>query len=120
MPSELRRRGFTRPIGLVLAPHFSAMSVGSTRQERRRLLLRSNRPSSLHCFPWRLAPGFVPLMAELVEDSGESLFPRSASAPRSLPAHSLPKRILEKGTRTRTNSASPPMPSPRRASVERS
>lgn len=81
--TELEAVGVERIIGLVLAPHYSAMSVGQYEERARPdVMIRS----------WHLEDGFIELLAERVQDAGvdddtEVLFT----------AHSLPARILDTG-----------------------
>ncbi|MEY2475060.1 MAG: protoporphyrin/coproporphyrin ferrochelatase [Actinomycetota bacterium] len=81
--AELDALGVDRIVGLVLAPHYSALSVGQYEERARPdVMLRS----------WHLEDGLVELLAERVGDAGvdgdtEVLFT----------AHSLPARVLEIG-----------------------
>lgn len=79
--ADLEALSVDRIIGLVLAPHYSSMSVGQYEERARPdVMIRS----------WHLEPGLVELLAERVRDVGvdvdtEVLFT----------AHSLPARILD-------------------------
>jgi ferrochelatase len=100
--SELSKRGIERVVGIVLAPHYSAMSVGDY-EKRAKLAGEQLAPplaplevETVH--EWYLAPGFVPLMAELVRRSVASLPDDQRSRVTVVfTAHSLPERILEQG-----------------------
>ena len=97
--SELGRLGAKRAVAIVLAPHYSAMSVGDyarRAEEAGEALERRMDISTVS--QWHLAPGFVPLVAELVRDAIEALEPEERVASTVLfTAHSLPERITETG-----------------------
>jgi protoporphyrin/coproporphyrin ferrochelatase len=81
--AELETLGVDRIVGLVLAPHYSALSVGEYEERARPdVMVRS----------WHTEPGLVELLADRVREVGvdgdtEVLFT----------AHSLPARILDMG-----------------------
>jgi ferrochelatase len=78
--------GATRLVGLVLAPHYSALSIGGYR----RLLDEAvaGRAAVSFVESWHDEPGFVSLLAERV---------RGSDAHVVFTAHSLPERILADG-----------------------
>jgi ferrochelatase len=78
--------GATRLVGLVLAPHYSRLSIGGYR----RLLDEAvaGRAETVFVDSWHDEPGFVALLADRVRD---------ADAHVVFTAHSLPARILEEG-----------------------
>jgi ferrochelatase len=78
--------GATRLVGLVLAPHYSALSIGGYR----RLLDQAvaGRAAVAFVESWHDEPGFVALLAERV---------RGTDAHVVFTAHSLPERILADG-----------------------
>jgi len=93
--TALSRTGVTDAIGIVLAPHYSAMSVGDYAR-------RANDASAAldvrTVHQWHLAPGFVPLLADLVRSTlGRLPEAERARATVVFTAHSLPERILEHG-----------------------
>jgi protoporphyrin/coproporphyrin ferrochelatase len=98
--SVLRRvDGVAHAIGVVLAPHYSAMSVGDYAKRAEDAGASLEPPVSVSTIrEWHLAPGFVPLMAERVRNTVESL-PEDAriGATVIFTAHSLPERINEQG-----------------------
>jgi ferrochelatase len=73
-------------VGLVLAPHFSSMSIGGYRQQLEDAL--AGRAELLFVDSWHDEPGFIDLLAERV---------RETKAHVVFTAHSLPARILESG-----------------------
>ena len=78
--------GATTIVGLVLAPHWSSMSIGKYRA----LLVEAigDRAELRFVERWGAEPGFVDLLAERV---------RGADAHVVFTAHSLPARILDEG-----------------------
>jgi ferrochelatase len=73
-------------VGLVLAPHFSAMSVGGYRQQLEEAL--AERAELAFIDSWHDEPGLVDLLADRV---------RGTDAHVVFTAHSLPARVLETG-----------------------
>jgi ferrochelatase len=79
-------RGAETIVGLVLAPHFSSMSIGGYRQQLEDAL--AGRAELLFVDSWHAEPGFIDLLAERV---------RGTKAHVVFTAHSLPARVLETG-----------------------
>jgi ferrochelatase len=73
-------------VGLVLAPHYSALSIAGYREQLERALAR--RAELRFVESWHDEPGFVGLLAERV---------RGTDAHVVFTAHSLPARILDAG-----------------------
>ncbi len=73
-------------VGLVLAPHYSALSIKGYRDQLGRAL--GDRASLAFVESWHLEPGFVELLADRV---------RGTAAHVVFTAHSLPARILDDG-----------------------
>jgi ferrochelatase len=73
-------------VGLVLAPHYSSMSIAGYRQQLE--TAASDRAELVFIESWHDEPGFVELLAERV---------RGTSAHVVFTAHSLPARILQSG-----------------------
>jgi protoporphyrin/coproporphyrin ferrochelatase len=73
-------------VGLVLAPHYSSMSIAGYRQQLEGAL--RGRAELAFIESWHDEPGFVDLLAERV---------RGTDAHVVFTAHSLPARILESG-----------------------
>ena len=94
---EMERAGVEEAVGLVLAPHFSALSVGDYERRARAAgeqLPWSGRLSMIDS--WHLEPGYVSLLAERVQAEIASF---SAELQDEVlvvfSAHSLPERILQ-------------------------
>jgi ferrochelatase len=79
-------RGARTIVGLVLAPHYSRMSIGRYRELLEDAV--AARAEIAFVESWGDDPGFVKLMAERV---------RGAEAHVVFTAHSLPARVLEEG-----------------------
>jgi ferrochelatase len=73
-------------VGLVLAPHYSSMSIAGYRQQLE--TAAGDRAEIVFIESWHDEPGFVELLAERV---------RGTSAHVVFTAHSLPARILQSG-----------------------
>ena len=79
--------GADRIVGLVLAPHYSALSIEKYREQLEEAL--AGRAELLFVERWGAEPGFVDLLAERVQrDGGRHVV---------FTAHSLPARILDRG-----------------------
>jgi protoporphyrin/coproporphyrin ferrochelatase len=73
-------------VGLVLAPHYSALSIAGYRQQLADAL--ADRAELVFVDSWHDEPGFVELLADRI---------RGTTAHVVFTAHSLPARILETG-----------------------
>jgi ferrochelatase len=73
-------------VGLVLAPHYSAMSIAGYRTQLEQAL--DGRAELVFIESWHDEPGFVELLADRVRGTGAHVV---------FTAHSLPARILEAG-----------------------
>ena len=93
----LRRAGVGRAIGVVLAPHYSKLSVGEYRDRAARAAAEEGIQLDL-VEHWHLAPGYVELLAGRVRERLQS-FPASTRERVEVlfTAHSLPVRILAAG-----------------------
>ncbi len=91
--AELATEGFTRVVGLVLAPHWSTFSVGQYLQRMRDAAARHGMATAA-IESWGTEPAFVDFIAD-------DLVQRLATMPRHtrvlFTAHSLPQRILDSG-----------------------
>ncbi|HEY3210909.1 MAG TPA: ferrochelatase [Actinomycetota bacterium] len=95
---EMRSDGIDLGIGLVLAPHWSGMSV-ETYIERVETALADGGPEFMYVRQWYWHPRFVEFLASRVFDALEKL-PRGDrdKAAVIFSAHSLPTRALPDGT----------------------
>jgi protoporphyrin/coproporphyrin ferrochelatase len=78
--------GAEEVVGLVLAPHYSALSIAGYREQLERAL--AHRAELRFVESWHDEPGFVELLADRV---------RGGDAHVVFTAHSLPARILDTG-----------------------
>jgi ferrochelatase len=91
--AALTAAGVTRVVGLVLAPHFSSMSIGE-------YLGRASAAAEAAGLPfegvrsWADEPAYVDFLADAVRDGVREL---PSGARVVFTAHSLPRRILETG-----------------------
>ena len=78
--------GATRIVGLVLAPHYSRLSIGGYRERLDEAV--AGRAELVLVESWHDSPGFVELLADRVRDTDAWVV---------FTAHSLPSRILDEG-----------------------
>jgi protoporphyrin/coproporphyrin ferrochelatase len=78
--------GADRVVGLVLAPHYSALSIAGYREQLERAI--TGRAGLVFVESWHDEPGFVELLAARI---------KGTKAHVVFTAHSLPARILEMG-----------------------
>lgn len=92
----MKRDGVTEAIGLVLAPHYSAMSIGDYERRARRAAEELAWNGELRMVQsWHLEPGYIEFLAARVGEAIASL-PEDAGIPLVVfTAHSLPERILQ-------------------------
>ncbi|HET6793069.1 MAG TPA: ferrochelatase [Acidimicrobiales bacterium] len=94
--AELARAGVERAAAVVLAPHYSALSVGEY-QERAVEAATAAGMAMSGVDSWHLAPGLIEALSERLAEAVEA-----AGRPRDdtevlVTAHSLPARVLETG-----------------------
>jgi ferrochelatase len=96
---QMQSDGVERAAGLVLAPHYSAMSVGD--YERRALAAAAGCgwQGTLTTIPsWHLEPNYITFLCGVLEEARADLPPDARKESIVLfTAHSLPERILESG-----------------------
>jgi ferrochelatase len=80
------RSGVEEIVGLVLAPHYSALSIAGYREHLEQEL--DGRAELRFVESWHEEPGFVELLADRVRDTEAHVV---------FTAHSLPARILDRG-----------------------
>lgn len=85
-------------VGLVLAPHYSAMSIGDYERRARAAAEESGWRGCLRMVTsWHLEPGYIDFLARAVARSLEALSPDARRSSIVLfTAHSLPEKILQK------------------------
>jgi ferrochelatase len=95
----LARRGTERAVGLVLAPHYSSLSVGDYRSRALYAARAVGWEGTLDLIEsWHLEPGYIAWLAGQVRAAIAGLGPGSRTrATVVFSAHSLPARILESG-----------------------
>ena len=95
--------GVERGVGLVLAPHWSGMSVESYIDRVEKALAElgaAGRPAFTYVRQWHDRPLFVELLAARLTDALETLDPRDRDGAAVIfSAHSLPMRSLPDGSR---------------------
>jgi ferrochelatase len=97
--AQMRDEGVERAVGIVMAPHWSGMSVETYVERVRSAVDEGSGPSFSFVRSYHAHPSFVRLLAERVSDAQE----RVPSADRSgahvlFTAHSLPTRAEEDGS----------------------
>jgi len=91
--AEMANTGITRAVGLVMAPHYSRMSIGAYFKK----VEEAQSPVEIARIErWPLLPGYLDALADRVRAALEK-FPAAvrAEVPVIFTAHSLPQRILE-------------------------
>lgn len=91
--ADMQNQGIEQAIGVVMAPHYSRMSIGAYYQK----LNESNSPIRfLRIEDWHRQPGYIQALADRVCDALKQ-FPEEvrADVPVIFTAHSLPEKILE-------------------------
>ncbi len=97
--AAMAEAGIRRVVGLVMAPHYSRMSIGAYYKQVDLGVGLSAAPLEIARIErWHLLPSYLDALAGRVRDALAG-FPadRRASAPIIFTAHSLPQRILEWG-----------------------
>jgi protoporphyrin/coproporphyrin ferrochelatase len=90
---RLAADGIRRVIAIVLAPHYSRMSVGGYRQYVEQTIANLDAPMELTFVEtWHMQPEFLELMSARVRE-GLTQFPRGEDVCVLFSAHSLPVRI---------------------------
>jgi ferrochelatase len=97
--TRMKADGVEHAVGLVLAPHFSSMSVGDYERRVRAATASTGWTGTLEMVPsWHLEPGYLEFLSGALRAAREQL-PRDARRESVVlfTAHSLPERILESG-----------------------
>jgi ferrochelatase len=94
--SAFRDEGFTKVVGIVLAPHSSSMSTEQYMSRARTAL--GDGVEFVAIGAWYDAPGFLDVIAERVNDALATIpDERRATTDVIFSAHSLPQRVVEQG-----------------------
>jgi ferrochelatase len=91
--AEMRKQGIDRAVGLVMAPHYSRMSIGAYYKK----IEEANCPIQfVRVEDWHLENGYLDALADRVR-AALQCFPADirADVPIIFTAHSLPQKILE-------------------------
>jgi protoporphyrin/coproporphyrin ferrochelatase len=91
--AEMQEQGIERAVGIVMAPHYSRMSIGAYYQR----LEEADSPIEFaHIENWHLQPGYIQALVSRVCEALER-FPDEVrrEVPVIFTAHSLPEKILE-------------------------
>ena len=89
--ADLAAAGIERAVGLVLAPHYSAFSVGQY-QDRAAAAGAERGVAMVAIDSWHLEPAFLSFLAEALTEARAAL---PAEHKVLFTAHSLPERVLE-------------------------
>jgi protoporphyrin/coproporphyrin ferrochelatase len=97
--ARIADEGARRIVGLVLAPHYSAMSVGDYERRVRQAAQETGWDGAIDVIAsWHLEPGYIALLCERVDHAIRTLTKdvrRDSTV--VFTAHSLPERVLETG-----------------------
>lgn len=95
---QMAADGIDKSVGLVLAPHFSTMSVGDYERRARAGAEAASWSGKLRMIDsWHVEPGYVTLLADRVEAEMAALPPELRDGALVVfSAHSLPERILQR------------------------
>jgi protoporphyrin/coproporphyrin ferrochelatase len=93
--AQMAADGIERAVGIVMAPHYSKMSIGAYYKK----VAEARSPITVAPVErWNLLPGYVAALAERVTEALGRFAPETrALVPVIFTAHSLPERILEWG-----------------------
>lgn len=96
---EVTNTGVDTVIGLVLAPHYSAMSVGEYERQARAAADEAGWQGTFTMVDsWHLEPGYIELLGDRVVEAQESLPPDADHESTVIfSAHSLPSSIVRDG-----------------------
>ena len=93
---EIRRAGARRVIGVVMAPHYSGMSVGAYEKKLLEAAQAGARIETALVRSWWESPRFLDAVADRITQALQR-FPRPRDVQVVFTAHSLPERIREAG-----------------------
>ena len=94
--TRMGAEGVQRAVGIVMAPHYSGMSIGSYMKRARDQQPRSMDLSFIES--WHVHPAFVEVLASRVDEARSALDQEARSNDLVVfTAHSLPERIVAEG-----------------------
>jgi len=96
---KMKADGIDAAVGLVLAPHYSAMSIGDYARRAAKASEAAGWPGTIQMIEsWHLEPGFIDLLAGYCKEAVSSLpAPVHERTTCVFTAHSLPAAIVRKG-----------------------
>lgn len=92
---QMAEDGVDEAVGLVLAPHYSAMSVGTYIQAAEAALEKYGGPRMIFVKQWYMHPLFLEAVSYRVAEAMEVVSADGGEVCAVFSAHSLPERILE-------------------------
>jgi ferrochelatase len=93
---QLAADGVTDAVGIVMAPHYSGMSIGGYIQRAEQAKPEGLRLTFVES--WHVAPAFIDVLADRVQEARSLLDPDARANDLVIfSAHSLPERILAEG-----------------------
>jgi ferrochelatase len=96
---RMRADGIARAVGIVMAPHWSGMSVETYVERVERALGSEPDPSFTYVRAWHDHPSFIRFLAGRVSEALQTLAPEARAGAHVLfSAHSLPTRRLGDGS----------------------
>ncbi|KPV42335.1 ferrochelatase [Alicyclobacillus ferrooxydans] len=94
--ADMAQDGVSHAVTLVLAPHYSTMSVANYQKAANEKATELGHPDFVHVDSWHLEPKFIELLSDRVAEALK-LFPSKDAVRVLFTAHSLPERILQVG-----------------------
>ena len=97
--ADMARDGVSDALGLVLAPHYSSMSIGDYTKRAERAADEVGWQGTLNVVrSWHVEPGYIDLLATRVKEALGAIPEGERDKTKVLfTAHSLPERILQNG-----------------------
>lgn len=97
--ATMKSDGIDRAVGLVLAPHYSAMSIGDYEKRVRTAIEQSGGPATFTMIDsWHLEPAFIDLLASYLKEAIDEIPTAARNRTRVVfTAHSLPAAIVRTG-----------------------
>jgi ferrochelatase len=96
--AKMRADGIERAVGLVLAPHYSRLSVGTYIDRVDAAVAEDGGPSFTFVRSWHDNPSFIDVLSDRVRDALAKLTAEERDGAMIVfSAHSLPARILDDG-----------------------